>query len=398
MSRTHSRLLSLASFFLLGCASSPSARPAAPGPAVVTAQPTIVAARAAGTPRELLANAERALLAQKWQEAIDSLEALLAAVTTEEAAREAHVDLPIALYDLALAHEGLGAYEKARERYRELSARFPDSPRALHALERQAEMDAYLEDWPALGKTGEAILAKKDLGDMDRAMGLGARGLSRIIAGDELGAATDVQDGLDLVESNQSGAGGRLPVAAAQLKFALGEIRRKKSEKIGFVPVTPDFLVKIEMRCQLLLDAQSSYADAIRATDPHWAAMSGVRVGEMYRVLHRDLMAIPPTEQAKTEEQKQIFYGIMHLRYRVLLEKGIEMMRRVIALGEKTTEAQSWIKRAEQQKKEMELSLEEEKATIARFPFNEEEIQKALDIMKKSYEKKVAAQNASQKK
>jgi hypothetical protein len=156
-----------------------------------------------------------------------------------------------------------------------------------------------------------------------------------------------------------------------------------------------------------LLDAQAAYADAIRATDPHWAATSGVRIGEMYRALHRDLMAIPPTEQAKTEEQKQIFYGIMHVRYRVLLEKGIEMMRRVIALGEKVqagegprvpaTEAQAWISRAEKQKREMELVLDEEKATIAGFPFNEDEIQKALEIMKKNYEKK-AAQAAGQKK
>jgi hypothetical protein len=266
------------------------------------------------------------------------------------------------------------------------------------ALLRQAEMDAYLEDWEALGQTGDAILARKDLEEMERAMGLGARGLSRAFAGDEAGASRDVQDGLDLVESSQAGAGGRLPIAAAQLKFALAELRRKKSEKIGFVPLTPDFLVKIEMRCQFLLDAQSAYADAIRAVDPHWAAMSGVRVGDMYRVLHRDLMAIPPTEQAKTEEQKQIFYGIMHVRYRVLLEKGIEMMRRVIALGEKTSEAQSWIKRAEAQKREMELSLEDEKAQIARFPFTEEEIQKALDIMKKSYEKKVAEAAARAKK
>ena len=64
--------------------------------------------------------------------------------------------------------------------------------------------------------------------------------------------------------------------------------------------------------------------------------MSGYRVGEMYRTLHHDLMMIPPNDKAKTEHDKQLFYGIMHVRYRVLLEKGNEMMKRTLALGEKT--------------------------------------------------------------
>lgn len=391
-SLTHTRLhFTLAALVtaVTSCAASPPPKPAAP-PSLVNAQPTIIARRAEGTPRELLDRGERALLDQKWQEALDAFEALLAAI--DDGTNQEGIDVATVLYDLGLAHEGLGAREKARDRYREIVRRFPDSARARSALSRNAEMDAYLEDWEALGKTGEAILARKDLEDVDRMMGLGARGLSRIVvAGDESGASRDVQDGLDLVEQNRYGALNRLPVAAAQLKFALGEIRRHRSEKISFAPVTPDFLLKIEMRCQLLLDAQSAYADAIRSVDPRWAAMSGVRIGEMYRVLHKDLMAIPPTEQAKTEEQKKLFYGIMHVRYRVLLEKGIEMMRRVIALGEKTNDAESWIRRAEAQKAEMEISLDEERKTIRSFPFTEEELQKTLDVMKKNYEKKAAA-------
>jgi len=131
------------------------------------------------------------------------------------------------------------------------------------------------------------------------------------------------------------------------LKFSLGEYRKLKSEKISLNPPGPDFLQKLEMRCQLLLDAQTAYADAIRSIDPHWAAMSGYRVGEMYRTLHHDLMLIPPTEKAKTESDKQLFYGIMHVRYRALLEKGITMMQRTLDFGDKTGAATVWMKRAE---------------------------------------------------
>jgi len=46
---------------------------------------------------------------------------------------------------------------------------------------------------------------------------------------------------------------------------------------------------------------------------------------------------------------------------------------------------QQWVLRATQGKHEMELSLEEEKAVIASFPFSEQEIQDALKLMEQHY-------------
>jgi len=196
-----------------------------------------------------------------------------------------------------------------------------------------------------------------------------------------------VQNGLDVADALKFGATGRLPVQVAQLQFALGEIRRVRSERIGFLPVTPDFLTKINTRASGLMAAQSAYGDAIRSVDPHWAAMSGYRIAEMYRALHKDLMAITPVN-VKTEKDKQLFYGMMHVRYRVFLEKGIEMLRRTLTISEAGQDNSSWIKRAEKAKAEMESSVEEEKAQIKQFPFTEEELQKALDVLqKKSYAK-----------
>lgn len=362
---------------VVACGGAPQEAAKAPQAAPpIEASNQIFGARAEGTTEELRARGERALLAQRWQEAIDAFEVLLAG--DPEAA-----DDPQILYDLALAYEGLGDREKARVRYREIVRRFPSDPNARSALAREVSLDAYLEDWSALGEAGERILARPGIEVADKMLGLGARGLARITAGDELGASRDVNEGLDLVEETRFGATGQLPVAVAMLKFAQGEIRKVRSEKIVLNPPPPDFVQKLEVRCQLLLDAQSSYADAIRSVDPHWAAMSGYRVGEMYRSLHQHLMMIPPTDKAQTESDKQLFYGIMHVRYRALLEKGIEMMKRTLALGERTGAASAWMKRAESAKAEMDRALEEEKATIERFPFTEETLEKTLEIMKK---------------
>ncbi len=336
----------------------------------------ILGTRAEGTAKELLAAGERALLAQRWQEAVDAFEAVLAGDV--EAARD-----PQVVYDLAVAYEGLGDREKARARYREVVRRFPADANARNALVREASLDAHLEDWPALGDVGETILARQDIDPAERMLGLGARGLSKIAAGEETAASRSIQQGLELMDETRYGATGQLPVAAAMIKYANGELRKFRSEKISLNPPGADFLQKLEMRCAFLLEAQSSYADAIRSVDPQWALMSGYRVSEMYRTLHHELMKIPPNENAKTEHDRQLFFGIMHVRYRVLLEKGYEMTKRTLALGESTGAGAAWMKRADALKAEMEKALEQEKATIATFPFTEGELQKALEIMKK---------------
>lgn len=389
-SRTSLRLILFFSVVTtsVGCAGAPRQRATTPTPpSRVDASNQIIGARVEGTVRELQARGERAILAQNWRDAVDAFEALLAGDPPSG-------DDPQILYDLALAYEGLGERVKARERYREVVRRFPKDANARNALAREVSLDAYLEEWPALGEVGGEILARPDLEVADRMLGLGARGLARIFAGDETGASRDVNAGLDLVEETRFGATGQLPVAAAMLKFAEGEIRRFRSEKIVLNPPPPDFVQKLEVRCQLLLDAQSSYADAIRSVDLHWAAMSGYRVGEMYRALHQHLMMIPPTAQAKTDSDKQLFYGIMHVRYRALLEKGVEMMKRTLALGDREGPgfASGWMTRAQAAKAEMDRALEEEKAILKTFPFSEETLEKTLEIMKKK-----AAEDAAKK-
>ncbi|MFO0738929.1 MAG: tetratricopeptide repeat protein [Labilithrix sp.] len=362
---------------IAGCGEKPE--PRSPQPATkVNASNQIISTRVEGTAKELRIRGEHALLEQKWQEAVDAFEALIAG-------DPAAANDPSIIYDLALAYEGVGEREKARVRYREIVKRFPNDPNARSALAREVSLDAYLEDWTALGEAGETILARKDIEPADKMLGYGARGLARITAGDEDGAKKDVNAGQDIVDETGFGKTGQLPIAAAMLKYAEGEIKKTKSEKIVLNPPPPDFVMKLEMRCALLLEAQSNYADAIRSVDLHWAAMSGFRVGQMYRSLHQHLMMIPPTALAKTESDKQLFYGIMHVRYRALLDKGIEMMKRTIALGQKPEMqgvATAWMKRAESAKAEMEQALAEEKAILKTLPYTEETLEKTLLIMK----------------
>ncbi len=345
-------------------------------PTHIDAEPRIVTAGEVTTQRELAARAERALMEQRWADAAEAYGTLVAADGGGVHAAQYS-------FNLGLAYEGMRERVKARDAFVTLAQRFPDGPTARPALVRAATLCAYIEDWPALAAIGDLLLARADIEDLERIVALGARGLARVELGDDKSASTDIFDGLDVSDRLHYGARDVLPVAVAQLRFALGELRRVRSERIQLDPAPPDFVERLEARCGGLLEAQAAYAMAVQSIDPHWAAMAGYRVGAMYGTLHRELMTISPPPTSKTARQKEIFYAFMHMRYRVLLEKGVREMEQTVALGERTADASSWIQRARQQLEEMKASLDEEKARLETMPFRETDVKEALTELTK---------------
>ena len=287
------------------CAARPNAGPSPARPAPLIELPSrIVTANEITTEAELARRGERALMEQRWQEAADAYRTLVASLAISGTSAEHASEYR---FDLGLALEGLQDRAQARDTFLELVRTFPDGPKARPALVRAATLDAYLEDWTALAGIGEALLARPDLDDMDRIVALGARGLARVELGEDMRASSDIHDGLDSSDQLHYGARDVLPVAVAQLRFALGELRRVRSERIRFDPLPPDFLDKLEERCGGLLEAQEAYSMAVRSIDPHWAAMAGYRVGAMYRALHRDLMQIAPPGVLQDARSKSRF-------------------------------------------------------------------------------------------
>src|SRR6478672_9906474 len=98
-----------------GCAPAPGPAPKPPAGAGdrIDVRPQIISATSEGTARELLDKGERALLAQRWREAADAFETLLAAEPSGRWTEDA-------LYGLATAYEGLELREKARDTYADL--------------------------------------------------------------------------------------------------------------------------------------------------------------------------------------------------------------------------------------------------------------------------------------
>ncbi|MEM9696548.1 MAG: hypothetical protein AAGA56_28655 [Myxococcota bacterium] len=285
------------------------------------------------------------------------------------------------LYNAGLGYAKAKQPELALRRYQDLDRRFGEQSMAGEARLRAMRILSYLERWPELAGAAKRVLNRPDLNRLERIEAYGHRALAEVSTGDLAGARVSITKAQTAIEKAGLGRSGPPPVELATVSFAEGELRRIESEQIRLFPVPANFGEALEQRCQGLLDAQSSYTEAMRSNDPHWAAKSGFRVGQLYQRLHEEAMKIPPPATAD-DRQRALFTSAMRLRYRILLKKGLRMMEGTVRLSARTGEDSVWIDRAKQAKAELERSLAEEKAVLARSPYTEEEIQAALDKLR----------------
>lgn len=292
-----------------------------------------------------------------------------------------------AAYNGALASEALDLPLDARDRFRKLALSAPETPDAIDANLRRARLDVELEDYDDLGKASSALLARVDLADWDRAETFAYQALAAIRAGD-LPAATKVLGQANKILERKGPNGEDLhppPHNAAAVYFARGELVRAESLAIVFVPkdgpplAPADFPVKMEARCQKILDAQDAYIDAINTKEVHWAVRGGLRVASMYIALHDDVLAIPPPKSVSTDKKKALFRGAMRLRYRILLEKGLSTLEHTLNLEKAVGAKGTWLEQARKAKATLDQQLADEKAEIAKLPYTEAELQKAFE-------------------
>jgi tetratricopeptide (TPR) repeat protein len=322
------------------------------------------------TPEEMFERARGWLLEGRTKEAAQLFDSLAQPHAQPEPIGATSALGSYAAFNAGIAWEQIGDFRTALARFSVALKNHPEGDVGKWAALRCARLHAALEEWSPLSAMADLLLARDDLDDVERLEAHGAKGLAIVESGDADGAEKYISRGRDIVEKLRLGEGGRLPIEVAELYFALGEVRRLRS---------------LEQRCQGLLDAQSAYSDAMRSYDARWASMSGYRVGQLYQQLYKDVMAISPPKAADTSEKKRLFQGAMRLRYRVLLEKGLTMMEHTLMLGVRTGEASAWIDRARDAKRELEGSLREQQALIAKLPYSEKELELAIDDLAKKY-------------
>jgi tetratricopeptide (TPR) repeat protein len=287
-----------------------------------------------------------------------------------------------AIFNSGWAHDQAARHEEALARYEATFQRHPSHELAGEARVRAMRLLLYMEQWQRAGALADAVLNEgRDTGDLGRIVAYTAKALVSFDGADPELASPFIERGRAIVERTGLARGGTLHRDVALLYFALGELRRSRGERIVFDPRPADFSAALERRCQLLLDAQSAYSDAMRAYDAHVSAMAGYRVGELYQRLHEDILRIAPPPAADGA-RAALFEGAMRLRYSVLLRKGLTMMEHTLKLAERTGEDSDWIRRARTAKDQLEHAMEEQQTLLGRLPYTRAELQAALDALR----------------
>lgn len=364
-------------------AASPHGMRPSGAPPTVTAQIVPTDDDAGGTPVEVFERAKLEMAAGKVVHARALFDRVAAADAAEHP--ESTSLRRAAMYNAALCSEDLDDARDARDRFRDLAKASPGITDAVDADLRRARLDVELEDWSDLGIAASTLLAAKDLVKNDRAEALALQGLAMLHGQKDIASATKtINSAVKTLDSKDSAVP---PHNAAAVHFARGDLLRAEGNAIAFTDpehpgapiVSADFPIKMETRCQKVLDAQDEYIESINTRDLRWAVRSGVRVASMYIDLHAAVIAIPPPKAATTEEKKQLFRGAMLLRYRILLEKGLGTLDRTLNLEKAVNAKTTWLDHARKAKATLEKQLLDEKAELAKLPYTEAELKKALD-------------------
>ncbi len=362
--------------FCGGCAGARgSAAPAAraPEPERIELPRMVVTPKDATALDELFRRAEAAYQAQQYEAAAQDYDRIY-----EIEPRGVYAEH--ALFFAGSAYD-LGAHPKdALSRYEAFIGRYPRGALVRTAWVRSARLYAYFEEWQRAGRTADSVLARyKDLRPFELIALYGAKALSLVRLGKDDEASYYVEKARTVIEDHRLDAAGQIPRDLALVYYALGEVRRLRAERIKFVPVPDDFAQTLEARCQLILDAQTSYSDTMRAHDAHWSAMAGYRVGELYQSLHEDLMQVPPPKSAEDQSRRQLFAGAMRLRYSILLEKAHSMMEHTLRMAERTGEQSAWIGKARSSLIALDDAMKKEQEALDDLPYTRQQLQDALD-------------------
>lgn len=307
-----------------------------------------------------------------------------------------------ALYVGALAHESSGDYVGAATRFERVAQEFHRGEWARDAHLRAVRLYVYLERWSEAASLAQSFLeryaerAPREEIVVHSTLALHVLNSEGHTQAGRDRALTSLTRARSVIDKYQLDGAGNIPRDLAQTYYAKGEHLRLEGESVGFVPMPDNFADHFERRAQLLLDAQSAYSDVMRAYDAHWTAMAGYRVGELYQRLHQDILAIPRPEALETERRRLIFEAALRTRYKVLLEKGLNMMQHTLAMAERTSETSQWVERARQARDDLRAALRDEEAAIQASPYSREDIERVLAELSKRRPKQPGPQVKSE--
>jgi tetratricopeptide (TPR) repeat protein len=355
----------------LGCVAGPRAK--APGPSAPPLEfpTTVVTPSSEERVDHLLKRAEQAAALGRDAEAITLYQRVIT-VDLDGRYRKG------ALFGLGFVQDRSGHLEEATDAYlRVVALGQVGDVLCDEARVRAVRLLLFLD------RAGEAEETAQPLdpatrGPLEQAALRAARAEGHLSRGEDAAAEAEITRGRAVLEGAGFGQLVEVPLDVAALEFARGELLAKRAAALRFSPLPTDFARVLEQRCQLILDAQGAYSEAMKSKSAQYAAKSGVQVGELYRALHADLVTMERPPAADTADKRILFEGALRLRYSILLRKARAMMQGTVDLIERTGEGGVWANRAREALGRVAQAERAEETLLDSLPVSRRELEAAL--------------------
>lgn len=353
------RLLALSSLLLVACGGSTASR------TVRVEETRVIAVRGAGGETEvrvmsadvLFDDGNTLLRAQRCTDAVDRYDTLVREFPSSRYVSPA-------LYNAGLCLQEARAWEASVAHYQQLLELRPGSSDEKHARLQLAEGLETLERWEPALANAESTLGRSDLSSDERLEALARRSRAVLGLGRIEDAARLAREATSYYRTRRGDEVIHDEYFAAMASYVLAETIRLRAEALTF----PDGSVLeqhdvLDRRASLLLEAQRAYFDAIRMTDPHWAAASGYRIGAMYRTFFEAITQapVPPPPRPLTDEQlvvyRQTYRDALRDRVLPLVRHAIRYWELTLTMVERTGVETEWTTRVRE-------DLEETRALV----------------------------------
>lgn len=229
------------------------------------------------------------------------------------------------LYNAGLAHQGKKDWAGAVARFKTLVDRFPESTDAKDGLFQLGATYAELGNWSASAETLARVLERKDLTADDRLEALGRRGFAQLQLKDLETAEKSFRSAVAYFHQIEKEERLESDFFVALALYHIGEISHERFRSVALRLPETQMSADLDEKARLLLLSQRQYIDTMKLGNPEWAAASGFQVGALYEELYDAFIHAPvPPDLLRPEaaEKREVYYGELRKKIRVLLEKS----------------------------------------------------------------------------
>lgn len=246
-----------------------------------------------------------------------------------------------ALYNIGLAHENEGAWERAAQVFDQVIDAFPTTTEGRDAYFRLAEMLAQLGEFQRIVPLMTEVLLRPDLNDDRRIEGLVRKGTAYVELRQFADAEKVLSTAIDFDERSRKKAldegrryerGKLASTGVAQAKYLRGRIYHEIFSEIRMVLPVERYKRDLADKDALFHQALKEYTAAVRTGNHYWAPQAGFQIGQLYEDYYFDILA-SEVPQHFTQEHRDIYFEELRKFLEPGLKSALQMYERALGMA-----------------------------------------------------------------